>query len=137
MNVAIHVNPNAILDGADPEDKLKAAMAAERELVILESASGRREFIETGKNAHALAELVQTRRLQLIRSKSLDGPYYLGLFDQQGYLRILVCRARSIPSAPSPYRLLVGNKEVVSEYLESARPVYGTAGVICVCTTTF
>lgn len=126
---------NPIRDAADPAAKLQAAMAAERELVILVSASGKREYIQTGKNAAAMVEMLKSKRLELIRSKSLDGNYYLGLFDYQGNLRILVCRARSIPPAPCPFRLTIDGKEVVSEYIESAKQVYGTAAVVCVCTT--
>jgi hypothetical protein len=126
---------NPIRDGETSADRLQAAMAAERQLMILASPSGKREFLQTGNKAGPLVELIKSGRLQLIRSKSLDGPYYLGLFDYQGNLRILVCRARSIPSAPCPYRLRIGDKEVVSEYIESVKPVYGTAAVVCVCTT--
>jgi hypothetical protein len=135
MNVTINPGPNPILDAKTPAEKLRAAMAAERELVILESVRGGRDFIQTGKKAAPMVSLIQQRRLELIRSKSLNGPYYLGLFDAQENLRILVCRAKSIPNAPCPYRLLIGEKIVVSEEIEKAQQVYGTAGVVCVCKT--
>ena len=126
---------NPIRDGATPEEKLQAAMVAERQLVVLMSPTGKREFVMTSEKATPLVEMIKSGRIELIRSKALDGPYYLGLFDYQGNLRILVCRARSIPSAPCPYRLLVGDKVVVDEYIESAKQIYGSPGVVCKCTT--
>ena len=127
---------NPILDGPTAADKLRAAMAAERELLIVDNLSGKREYVQTGKHAAAMVEALKAKRIQLVRSKSLDGGYYLGLFDYQKNLRILVCRSRTIPSAPAPYRLLIKDKEVVSENIESAEQVYGSPAVICVCTTT-
>jgi hypothetical protein len=137
MNIAVTGTPNLILDAETPASKLRAAMIAERELVVLEKARGGREFIQTGKNAIHLVEVIKSGQVQLIRSSTLDGQYTLGLFDQQERLRILVCRARSIPNAPSPYKLRIGDKEVVSEHIESTKQLYGTAGVVCICTTTW
>jgi len=137
MNIAIHGTPNPILDGETPAQKLKAAITAERELVILATVRGKHEYIQTGKNAPILIDVIKSGQLQLIRSSTLNGPYYLGMFDQQERLRILICRAPAIPPAQCPYKLNIGGKEVVSEYIESVRQVYGTAGVICVCETTW
>jgi len=103
--------------------------------MILDSPSGKREYIQTGKNAEHLVQLLKSKRLQLVRSKSLTGPYYLGLFDYQGNLRILVCRAPSVPPGDCPYKLNINGKEVVSEYIEKVKLVYGAPAVICTCTT--
>ena len=135
MNIALTGNPNPILDAESSADKLLAAIAAERELVILPSATGKIEYVQTGKNAQSLIDVLKSGQVKLIRSKSLGGPYYLGMFDQQGRLRILICRAPAIPPAQCPYRLRIGEKEVVNEFIESAKHVYGTPAVVCVCTT--
>jgi len=137
MNVPITLHFNPILDGEIAYDRLRAAMAAERQVVVLSNFQGKREYIETGQHAPSMVELMQTGELKLIRSSCLDGPFYLGIFDQQGRLRILVCRSPTIPFAPAHYELKIKGKIVVSEYLESARIWPGTRAVICVCRTSW
>ena len=137
MNIAVTGTPNLILDNETPASKLRAALLAERELIILDKGRGGKDFIQTGKNAQMLVEVIKSGQVKLVRSSQLDGPWTLGLFDQQERLRILVCRAKSIPNAPSPYKLILNGKEVVNEHIESTKQVLGTTGVVCVCTTTW
>jgi len=110
-------------------------MAAERQLVILQTASGGIEYIQTGPDGAFLQDLVQSGTLKVVRSKTLDGPYYHGLFDDTGRLRILVCRTHFIPKA-GPYDLNVRGKLAVSENIETVWLVPGTSAYACVCTTT-
>jgi hypothetical protein len=137
MKTQISVVANPIIDSATPAEKLQAAIAGERHLVIVPHASGKIDYIQTNKNAANLLNVIQTKQLQLVRSAVLTGPYYLGLFDAQQRLRVLICRAHAIPNAPTPYRLMIREKEVVSEFIEKVRVVPGTPAVVCTCTTTW